>query len=674
MRLYLCDNHLPGFPEVSLKNFSVERFVEYLVKGGVDCLMLYAKDHWGMAYFDTKVGTRHPALDYDLFAAMAEALRANGIKLMTYYSLGFDDLMATTRDDFALRTETGAKYRIARPPIGKWHACCLNTPYLDYCKEQVREVLSAHRADFLFLDIAKHGGYTGFGQDNLPLCYCECCRKKFKDRYGTALPARKDFDEHRKIIQDWEMNVLDYEMVDVFTELAQEIQPGVPVMFNETVHFNERTRERMNAHFSEGRYGSWETACISRLRRKKQAHPKAVISCHPTLTAFDPAWPAQTELAVAQVAAWDCEPFVMNGPQDAWGELDDLSMRALQDVFPKFDSYADYLEDRAGLATVLIHESDLQKMNAPADHSPPLIAAIRCLTYTNYPFGVITDADLETLKFGDAEMLLLPRARWLTDGQARAVREFVEAGGVLFSSGDVSVGDGANFALADVLGVDLLEVDHTYDLNVWGGYMKLEDGSELVRWLPQTRLPLLAPLYKVAARESARVLARLIMPCLGLAEDRWVNWFPPPPTSSASEFPAMVCNDFGAGKSVYFAAQLLDDEKLNWPKAWFAKALEFLVPDPPVRLVCDNPEFIDATYYKQEGRLVVHCINRSVEAHGGAGLAVAAGTLRVDPSLVEATAARALTPEPVELEITRTNGRIELRLPEFKVHMLVVLE
>jgi len=676
LRLYLCDNHLPGIPEVSLNDFSIEKFVQYLVKGGVDGLMLYSKDHWGLAYFNTKIGKRHPTLDYDFYDEMARELRRNGVKLMTYYSVGFDNEQAMAHDDWAVREEDGVKHRIENsPPIGKWHSCCLNTPYREFCIEQVREVLSMHKTDFLFLDICKHGGYTGFGQGNLPLCYCECCKKKFKERYGVDIPGRNDFDKHRKIIHDWEMNVMDYEMVDTFTALAQEMQPGVPVMFNETVHFNERTRMRMNAHFSEGRYGSWETACITRLMNKKKAYPKSIISCHPTLTAFDPEWPARTELAVAQVTAWDGDAFIMNGPQDALGGLDDVSMSQLQDVFPKFDSCQDYIENREAIATVLLLESDLQKANDPADHSGSLVAGIKYLTYSNYPFGVITDDDLARLKYGDAKALVLPRARWLTDEQAYAVREFVRGGGLLITSSDTSMGDDDNFALADVLGVDLDSVDNTYDLNIWGSYMSVEQSGDIAETLPRTRLPLMTPLYKVRARKSAEVVARVILPCLGLEKNRWVNWFPPPPTTEVSEYPAMVMNAFGEGKCIYFASQFMDAENLNWPLAWFTKILELLLPNPPARVMSEYPEFIDATYYKKGDSVIVHCINKSVEAHGGAGVPISGGQLRVEHSLVKPTRSFAVMgEEKIELEIRRENDAAVVDLPEFKVHMLVVLE
>jgi len=575
----------------------------------------------------------------------------------------------------ARRTASGAKYRINRPPVAQWHSCCVNTPYRQYAMEQVREVLSAHRADFLFLDIVKHGGYTGFGQDNLPLCYCEYCRKRFEERYHMGIPAgREEMHRHRKIVQDWEYNVLDYELVADFTDLAQSIQPGVPVTFNETVHFNERTRARMNAHFSEGRYGSWETASMARLMKKKKAWPKSVISCHPTLAAFDPIFPAEAELSAAQVAAWDCEPFAMNGPQDAWGRLDPLSMRQLAEIYPPLEKVKDFLDGRTGIATIAVFESDLQKHLDPADHSGPLVSAIRYLTWSKYPFGVITEADLARLKFGDVKMLVVPRARWITAEHAKAIRSFVRAGGILLSSADFSLSDGADFALADVLGVHYKGADETYKLNLWGSYMRAIGDHPLAKTFPQTRLPLLAPLHRVEVSGKAEVLARQVLPCIGLAHDRWVNWFPPPPVDEDSDLPAVVLNRFGKGTSVYFSSEILDRKNLSWPLAWFTRMLETLLGEPTIRVKTDYPETIDATYYRRGKGLVVHLLNKSVEGRGGEGVPVAAGELLVDSSLLKVRSARALLPKEKPLKVERIRGGYRIKLPAFKVHTMVVVE
>lgn len=690
MKVYLCDNHLPGFDEITFDDFSIEQWERNLVNGRVDCLMLYAKDHWGWSYYNTEAGQRHPKLDFDLFSAFVEILRKNNIKLMTYYSIGFDNLMAATRNDWALRKADGEKYRIWREKYPKWHSCCFNTGYRDYCKAQIREILTMHRADFLFLDIVKHGGYTGFGSDNLPLCYCQSCRDKFSNRYGMEIPeTTADLQKQRRIIQDWEMNVLDYEVVDEITALAESIQPAIPVMFNETVHFAQRTRQRMNAHFSEGRYGSWRTAAISRVQQPPKNYTRSIISCHPTITAYDPGSVAESALAAAQVAAWNGDPFLMHGPQDANGKLDEMSVNDLSKAFAPLQQLTPLLDERTPAGEVWIMESDRQRMLDPADHSKPVLLLIDYLTYSNYSFAVVRENDLDLLDQSEAKALIIPRATWLTEPETESIRQFVHNGGLLVCSEDISLGQGdgtepvpgANFLLADVIGVDFIKVNHTYADNPWGSYIVPADhpiwnGTEIAR----TTVPLLPPLYEVSLHDRAEQIARHLLPSVPMQMDRWVNWFPPPPGKQIAPTPAVVLNRFGNGVSLYFSASYLDSSRpgvnsgpLSWPKKWFTHLLETVLPQPHIRLISDYPEYIDATYYRREKELIVHCINTSVENSGGSGIPIKAGKLTINNDFAKAVFAK-LLPSGRKLDIQTHADNQVIDVPEIMIHEIVHIQ
>jgi len=690
MKLYLCDNHLPDFDEISFEDFSLAQWEELLVAARVDCLMLYGKDHWGWSYYDTKVGRRHPKLSFDLFAETSRMLRRNGIGLMTYYSIGFDNLMAVTRDDWALRTADGRKHRIGRETYPKWHSCCFNTGYRDYCKAQVRELLEAHRADFLFLDIVKHGGYTGFGQDNLPLCYCPACAEKFRRRYGMEIPrAPDDATRFRRVIQDWEMNVLDYEVVDEITSLAESIQLGVPVMFNETVHFAQRARSRMNAHFSEGRYGSWRTAAMSRLQRRAPNYGRSVVSCHPTVTAYDVSPVGPSALAAAQVAAWDGDPFLMHGPQDSRGRIDANSVQGVGRAFADLARMGGLLENRRAIDEVRILESDRQRLLDPANHSGPVLAAIDFLTYSKYPFGLIREDDLDGLAASGARALIVPRATWLTEGEAQAVRRFVSDGGLLVCGEDFTLGRctgregpldplamGADFLLADVMGASFVRRDDTYRHNRWGGYLRVGE-HPMWKSVRDTTPPLMPPCYEVALRPGATCEAGLLRPSIAMAMDRWVNWFPPPPGRDLSPGPAVVRNRYGKGTCLYFAAPYVEPnygspgaEALDWPRRFFNDMLETLLPAPAVRLHSDCPELIDATYYRRDGEVIVHCLNKAA-AHAGDGAApIKAGRLVLTGPLANAASA-VMIPSGRELAIRREGDSLVVDVPEIAVHEVI---
>ena len=82
------DNHtMPACPDVG-ENFDVEAFTDRIKRCGVDYLTFHARCNLGMAYYDTRIGIKHPSLKYDLFGKLAEACQRKGIALTAYINGG----------------------------------------------------------------------------------------------------------------------------------------------------------------------------------------------------------------------------------------------------------------------------------------------------------------------------------------------------------------------------------------------------------------------------------------------------------------------------------------------------------------------------------------------------------------------------------------------------------
>ncbi len=82
------DNHtMTACPDVG-ENFDVEAFTGRIKDCGVDLLTFHARCNQGNAYYDTKIGTRHPSLKYDLFGKLAESCKRKDIALIAYLNGG----------------------------------------------------------------------------------------------------------------------------------------------------------------------------------------------------------------------------------------------------------------------------------------------------------------------------------------------------------------------------------------------------------------------------------------------------------------------------------------------------------------------------------------------------------------------------------------------------------
>ncbi len=132
-------------------DFDARQFQEALKRGHVDSVTLFSKCHHGMSYHSTKVGKRHPHLDFELLPRQIEACRAIDVKCPIYISAGLDEYIAQTRPEWIAMSREG---KIHDPLQAGWRGIGFDTDYLDYLCEQILEVVrTLDASDGIFLDI-----------------------------------------------------------------------------------------------------------------------------------------------------------------------------------------------------------------------------------------------------------------------------------------------------------------------------------------------------------------------------------------------------------------------------------------------------------------------------------------------------------------------------------------
>jgi hypothetical protein len=700
LRTFFCTTLTPTGREVAFDAVSTDGWRHALVEAQLDAVLVVAKDAWGYFTYDTRIGKRHPALGGDLFAALARAAREVGVKVGAFFSVGLDHGAATSHDDWARRRLDGEKVRYGAEahPGARPRSCCLNTGYRERCRTELKEVAAACAPDFLFLDAVKHGAADAAGQEPLPLCYCDACQARFNKRYGVAIPGWKEaLWKYRRLIRDWEANVLDYELVTELGAAVAQARPELPVFFNDALLFGERARSRMNALAASAAAldGSsspaWAAAAIARRRSRAQERPgPLVLVAGPE--ARDPApaaGAAAAAVAVAEISSWACDPAVTSAAADAQGKLDARALEEVAAALAPAEQAAGLFDRHHPVGTVWLLDSDHQRALDPAAGRGALLAALDDLSFTKYPFSVVSESDLGSIIGSEARALLVPRATYLSEGEAEDIRQFVRAGGLLICSGDFSLGRssdtvpgeadadasrllGKDFQLGDVMGARYLGTDGRFAANQRGGYLRPVDHAPLRplwRDLAGTTPALLSPVTEVAPLPGARVAARLILPAFPEAGDHGVPGVPPPPGKEAASGPALVVNSFGAGKCVYLATPYARSDRppLGWMRAFLARLLESFVPDPGLRLVTDQPALLNATYFRRDDELLVHVVNTAARAAGGRAVPLRAGQIVLGGAYANARTAQ-LLPSKRELKIHRTGKQQIIELPEIGLY------
>jgi hypothetical protein len=78
---------MPACPDVG-RNFDFDAITDKIKECGVDYIVFPARCNLGVAYYDTKVGIRHPSLQYDLGGKLAEACHKKDIAISAYINVG----------------------------------------------------------------------------------------------------------------------------------------------------------------------------------------------------------------------------------------------------------------------------------------------------------------------------------------------------------------------------------------------------------------------------------------------------------------------------------------------------------------------------------------------------------------------------------------------------------
>jgi hypothetical protein len=263
-------------------------------------------------------------------------------------------------------------------------------------------------------------------------------------------------------------------------------------------------------------------------------------------------------------------------------------------------------------------------------HLDAVVGLARILREAHIPFGVVTNANLDQL--ASYRAVLLPTVFEMTAAQAAQFRAFVQAGGVLYSSGPSSLDrmdpNGPRFLLEDVFGVRYQGVLGGAVKRMEGGAGKSKAGEqtseawrsswtyltpqdEALRKLlwPQTELSYAGPMAKVTALPGAQVLATVTLPFVAPAIGRPIGSHfgaihsnPPNPIPGVD--PGIVSNRFGNGRAVWVAAPIeISAEAVN---ARLVAALVKNALPAPYRFEVDTHPSVEMTLFhqKQQKRLL----------------------------------------------------------------------
>ena len=249
------DLHTPEWDDEILRDINPQQIISTVRGAGADTLYFFSKDCYGNAYYNTKIGHKHRCIgNRDVLAeVLAEACKA-GVRIVAYHSIIWDNGAAIAHPEWCMRGPTGKPLTdCITMEIGKWKYLCHNTGYRDYLLGMLREVAENYEVAGFHLDMLnmEFGGLS---------CYCDVCKKLFREQTGKELPTEPEISEVWRQFLEFRYQTVERLGTDM-RDLVQSIRPGLPVIMNyhASFDFDWRVGQKPVRHSLFSSMGTGET-------------------------------------------------------------------------------------------------------------------------------------------------------------------------------------------------------------------------------------------------------------------------------------------------------------------------------------------------------------------------------------------------------------------------------
>jgi len=634
------DNHTQmENPDVG-RDFDPEYFTDQLKACGVDYLGFHARCNVGMAYYDTAVGTRHPALKYDLFGALAECCRKKNIAIVAYFNGGISTMELLEHPEWRRKPFPGLdNFGKVSPSV---YTVCYNSTFRHHLIAMVREVAAKYPVDGFFIDCV--GSYP---------CVCPRCVRIMKER-GF------DFRDIEAVREFARLSALDY-----CREIAAAVHEALPAPM---LYFNGPvfgTARELDTFFDceclpTSKLWGYEFLPIMAHAIRNIKPGTQVLN----MTGRFYEWGDFGGLRTKDSLEYDLFYGLAHGMRPnigghihPRGDRDQAVFDRIREVYRDLRVFDPWYENSRNLADVaVVYPAD----DAALRKNPAIRSCVRMLDELKLQFDVVF-ADCEK-SWDDYRLLILSENVKVTEALARRIREHLGRGGAFFACGKL-----AAESFPAELGVECLG-----DSGLDPVYFKMHD--ELSAGIPDMPLSLYASAVK-AQITTARSIAPLVKPYYNL---EWTGThaicYTPPEKETA--WPFLTVNgrcvwcsgDLFSGYTVHAALHLRDI---------FRNAVAQLLPEPFFQTV-KLPAAVRVAVTEQPNRMNVHVIAYAPEKRADTAvvedpLAVANGEFLVRTGN-RPVASVYLAPDRAPVEFRVEGDYIRVKLPVFEGYTVVVFE
>lgn len=603
-------------------HYDVQFWLDYFREIKADAACLSAGGC--VAFYPTRIPLHYksPFLgDRDAFGELYEGCRRLDMNVIarTDPHAVHDDVYKA-HPDWIMVTEDGQPRRHwADPEL--WVTCALGPYNFEFMTEVTREIVTMYPVDGVFSN-----RWTGHGT-----CYCEHCRRNFKDAAGYDLPRGGDRRSAAyKAYLRWSEDRL-FELWDVWDEAVRRVVPHARFIPNsggahgtldmvrigqksEILFADRQARRGVMPAWANGRNGKEFRATLGH-KPVGGIFSMGVEERYRWKDSVQNA--AEIQLFVADGVANGLRPWFTKFCGMIY---DPRWLEPVADLYRRYATWEPYLRNKATRARVAMvysqqtwhyygAERATQKVE---DHT---LGMYHALVEARIPFEMVHDGLLDEAHLAALKTLILPNIAALSENQCEQLRAFVRRGGGLVATHETSLYDEwgeprEDFGLGDVFGARY----------AGGSEGPMQNSYLAIRRDPLTRVfhPLVEGLeeagriingvhrVKVEPTDASRFAPLTLIesyPDLPM-EMVW-------PRVPDSDVPQVFAHQHGEGRVVYFP---WDVDRTFWEVLsvdhgrLLANAVRWATnEEPPVTVV--GPGVFDVTVWEQESSMTVHLVN-----------------------------------------------------------------
>jgi len=576
------DNHtMRACPDVGA-DFDVEAFTDRIKRCGIDYLTFHARCDQGMAYYNTKTGTRHPSLKYDLFGKIAESCRRKGIALTAYFSGGISQSEGLEHREWTTLNFDGREYREPRftPYV---RTMCYNTPFRYHLIAMIKEVVTNYQISGLFINCM--GAYP---------CVCPVCVKEMKER-GI------DWNNIDEVIKfsDFSLTRLSKDISDA----VMAINPNLLLFFSET-GYEEQAEFGTYLEcvgLPTGGYGYEFLPVMSHYMRT--LGDKTVVNMTGRFYDWGDFGGLRPEAAIKSELLYGLANGMRPNVGSHFhprGDSDDAVIDRIGKIYKELQTMEPWFDNAKNITEIAIV---FPFSTAQIRSDPVLRSAVRMLSELKMQFDVVTTfSDWSRYK-----VLILPDNIIFSEDVARRVNAHIAAGKAVISTGVSGLDkDKTRFVLEKEWGVRYIG-DNEFDPAYFTA------GKDFNAGLPDMPLSLYSTGIEMEPLPGTKFEANLIKPYFNRHWDGEYAFYYTPPDKMTDK-PALTLYSNVAHFSHRIFTGYSQQASVELRRI-FSNVLDSFLPEPLFRSG-NLPSFARAFVTVQPGRRMVHILSYLPEMRG----------------------------------------------------------